>query len=331
MSFKEYTIDDKAVHEWLPWGGLTKPYVVQQKDGSFFSIIKYEPYILTNKIKYRDYKRGWIIWCEKQHKDNIDEYYLVVCWNPFNNNKLEKSNSKEENLEYFFREMKAIEEEMRRLTSCKLLTYQEVLNFLSFTLSFGEDHVLMPEIPLYLDVLLSQNIKIDFTDNGLNINDKNIMVLSLTANPAEKDLNNIFELFVTLPYRYVRRMLLLDKKSTEDNMGKYMNRWCSSRFKMKKRILDGLISNLNGYYSETIFVSIAQDIYEEIAFQVTNYLDKSGISYLLESYNAKDIWWGSIAGIFRANITPPITGFNHFEDFLITRKEKIADVSIKSV
>ena len=41
---KEYDEKNLAVEEWLSWGGITLPHVMQQKGGSCFSVIEYEPY-----------------------------------------------------------------------------------------------------------------------------------------------------------------------------------------------------------------------------------------------------------------------------------------------
>ena len=42
MSWKEFDLSNNTVADWLPWGGLTLPHVVQEKDGSYFGVIRYK-------------------------------------------------------------------------------------------------------------------------------------------------------------------------------------------------------------------------------------------------------------------------------------------------
>lgn len=41
--------------------------------------------------------------------------------------------------------------------------------------------------------------------------------------------------------------------------------------------------------------------------------------YIVEDYNAKDLWWGSLPGLFRAATTPPICGFQALEELLAVK------------
>ena len=52
-----------------------------------------------------------------------------------------------------------------------------------------------------------------------------------------------------------------------------------------------------------------------------SYLKVQEMSYVFEKYNLKDVWWGSLAGIFLANIVPPITEFNSLEEFILHLEE----------
>ena len=45
--------------------------------------------------------------------------------------------------------------------------------------------------------------------------------------------------------------------------------------------------------------------------------------YVLESYNLKDVWWGSLSGMYLANITPPLVGFSSAENLLLSRTAKV--------
>ena len=38
--------------------------------------------------------------------------------------------------------------------------------------------------------------------------------------------------------------------------------------------------------------------------------------FAFESYNLKEYFWGSIPGLFLANVRPPVTGFSYLAEFL---------------
>ena len=83
---KEYDEKNLAVEEWLSWGGIILPHVMQQKGGSCFSVIEYEPYehdYLTKKLDLPHFRRGWGIWNERQHTLTGDRDFIVIFWNPF--------------------------------------------------------------------------------------------------------------------------------------------------------------------------------------------------------------------------------------------------------
>ena len=76
---KEYDEKNLAVEEWLSWGGITLPHVMQQKGG-------YEPYerdYLTKKLDLPRFRRGWAVWNERQHTLTTDKDFIVIFWNPF--------------------------------------------------------------------------------------------------------------------------------------------------------------------------------------------------------------------------------------------------------
>ena len=38
--------------------------------------------------------------------------------------------------------------------------------------------------------------------------------------------------------------------------------------------------------------------------------------YILESFNLKEVFWGSLPGLYLANNVPPLIGFQHLEELL---------------
>ena len=68
---KEFEINNEDVSEGLMWGGITMPYVMQQKDGSCFCVIEYEPYEKNNLTKNLNLNKIY----NKDLKATIKYYY----------------------------------------------------------------------------------------------------------------------------------------------------------------------------------------------------------------------------------------------------------------
>lgn len=319
MDLAEYYIDEQDVREWLPWGGLVRENVVRNKDGSFFGVLSYEKASVSMPALILP--RGWSIWSEEQHgiSSNENQLFFVICWNPF----WERISDAAENAlgnrkiirkqapDYFAEELARI---ANIIPSCQVLKYQEIVDFLSWALSFGEHHVPMPAIPLYFDILLANEIEAKFEGNGLSILGKSVKVLSLPSSPRDKYLDFLRKGLSDIPYRYVRRLLTMDTEAAQDEIKAYTKGWCSSRGYIKRFIMQGILLKMNGYYNEQIIFSLSDDAYLEYIHRL---MSKLQLPYILEGYNLKDVWWGSLAGCFRANIRPMITGFNTLNEFLI--------------
>ena len=321
---QEYDVDSMAVEEWLPWGGLTMPNVMQQKDGSCFSVIEYTPYaktLLSKSVATPSFRRGWAMWSERQHTpNNEDKYCLVVCWNPFTtkNNlyientlgaKVEKNNF----LIYFAQEINILLREIQTVTAAKLLEYQDLIDFLSFTLSMGKNKVTMPNIPLYMDALLSQDIDFSFRANDIFINGKQVVILTLPTLPETEEF---FGIVKDVPFRYIRRMLLFDDTETKTELKKYAGKWCPLRKTMRQRIFADIVSAVNGYCYNGFIFQLESKETNLFRSKVTDFLTDKQIPFLFEGYNLKDTWWGSLPGIYLANITPPILGLPSIENLL---------------
>jgi len=329
MSFlKEFEINNEDVSEGLMWGGITLPHVMQQKDGSCFSVIEYEPYeknFLTKNLEFPKFCRGWSMWNERQHTLEGDRNFIILCWNPFETkinpnieNTFGEKILKENFLKYFGEESKKFCEEFSKVTKAKLLEYQELMNFLSFSLTLEKNEVKMPEVPLYMDALLSQDVKFDFKANDIFINGKKIFIVSLPDFPRAWE---IFEQVKRFSYRYVRRILIFDEKESEIEMKKYCGKWCPNRKIMLEEIEKNILSNFNGYCWNG-FIFLLDELEEKIFREYfEEYLQEKEISYIFEHYNLKDVWWGSLAGMYLANITPPLVGFDSVEEFILHREK----------
>lgn len=342
MSLKGYGLDAKAIEEWVPWGGLTRPCVMRQKDGSMFSVFRYKE--LNGKpnihIDHRDFRRGWTVWIERQHTpENGSNDYLVVCWNPFITKDISRNPLKVQiegrvinalqggihstkALDYFVFEMKRLEEDLGRITDVKLLEYQELLDYVSFSVSLGHDHVELPYMPLYMDVYLTQNNTFDFRTNDIYINQDRLLICTLFGMP---DMQPILETLRNVAYRHVCRMLFFDEKEASVDMKRYTSKWLSGRRTMSDIVIDDIMGAYNGYYNECLVFLLDSDNDEPFRDFLWNTLSDLEVSFIFESYNLKEVFWGSLPGLFLAGAHPPIIGFEHFEMMLMGARKKDED------
>lgn len=330
MSLREYNVDITRFEEWLPWGGLTLPHVIENKDGSYISILEYEPYPYdAPDLPLPEFPRGWAVWVERQHFARVSKDYIVLTWNPFKlntgriKNTLGKPILAQDSRRYFGKETKAIEQKLNAITKVRLLEYQELLDFLSFTLSFRPHTAEMPEVPLYLDVLMSQDLDLRFGDNSIGLGEEKFIVCSLLGMP---DLEKLFKGFHSISYRHVRRMLCVNKYQADKLTKKYINGWCVNRRYVKKAIINGLTEgNFCGCYSEYFIFLFDDKDFDNFSGYMTELLMKIQASFRIESYSFKDIWWGSLPGIFRADIQYPVVYFRNLGELLQkSTKKKVA-------
>ena len=328
---KEYHYNQTNVAEWLPWGAITLPMVLEQKDRSYLGMIRYS---LADKkdasFSCPAFRRGWTLWDEVQHRtDSSTEHLLIMAWNPFIHgaqavNTLGKPVPATACLEYFAQALHNIVSDMPAALSPRLLEYQEIIDVLSFTLSFGTNNVIMPDVPLYLDALLSQDLNFRFGENDLSINDRQVTLITMLGEP---DLRDVFEQLEHIEYRYTKRLLCFSDKEAQSNMRKYTARWCPSRKYVKNTLIEPILQgSLHGYYDEALILLLAKEEKEDVLETLVGYLHEKEILYRIEDYNLKDKWWGYLPGIFRANIEPPLISFDEISDFIETNPEIIEKI-----
>lgn len=329
MALQEYEIDDKNVSEWLPWGALIRDGVMLNKDDSLCAFIAYAPYehedVPSPLNIQRDFVNGWSIWSEWQHTTEFDRRVLSICWNPIGGmlssdiqNTLENDDTvKRENAaDYFYDVVKGIAADLQEKTDVQILTYQDIFEFLSFALSFEEQHVEMPSVPLYMDCLLSQDLNFDFRENDIILNNKQFVLLSLPATFEPNILQSLFHAFETVPFRYVERLLIFGQEDAQDNFRKYIHSWADGRKTVKRVLQQHVLNELSGYYAKTFVFLLDDDLSVRIKKFIKQCANRLMIPYIIESFNLKDCWWGTLPCLFRANLNPPIIGFNSLESFL---------------
>ena len=336
-TLREYIVQ-QSVDEWIPWGGITLPHVLEQKDGSYLSIIKYEPYSAPEhpEIHLPNFPRGWAISTERQHyKNGVYGDYLIITWNPF----YEKITRNVENLRtpglfkgntlhYFGEEMQEIVKELGKEIKVKLLEYQQIIDFLSFSLDFEYERVEMPEEPLYIDTLLSQDVAMSFGNNAISYIDPDGKVnrVILTSILGHPDLHNAFDQLNGVTYRYCRRLLCMPEDYTKDKLKEYTERWCKGR----QYMLDGLLvpmteGELFGPYAEAFIFCVPEDKVKEMVAYIRQVLSETSLSFVNEEFNLKEIWWGMCPGNFRANVNPLPETFTDIGSLLLHSEEIVEE------
>lgn len=322
MSLKEYNVDESNIVEWLAWGGIIRPSVMRQKDGSFFSVIEYRPYKNAVKMPFIDFSAGWIVQNEEQHShDGKRGNFIVITWNPshtargsFSENTLNREKVYEKDYaDYFVSEIKKISEELAKFTEVKILEYEKMLNYLQFALNNEYKEIDLPEVPLYIDALLTQDNEYLFYDNDIQINGKHVVILSFKGLQSS---DIIAEAIQHLDYRYVRRLVMLDRSEAEKALKRYSSAWCSGRQTVKDLMMENIIKNYNGYFNECFIFSVAEEKTNKLKDYLAAYMNEAGVPYIIEDFNMKDIWWGCVPGNIYASIYPPVLGFDNLEDML---------------
>lgn len=323
MSFQEYHVDMTKIYEWLPWGGITAPNMLEQKDGSFVGIIRYKPYpVESPAINLPELPRGWALLVDRHHIDGQTADYLAVTWNPFEKADKTITNTLDAPLadrskcrDYFQMAIETIAEAVGKVTEAKTLREKEILDYLTETLNFGHHYVSWPEVPLFLDALLSQDTDFKMEKNGIRIDGDRIIVVSLMG---MRHLKKLFHMLEDVPYRHVRRLVTMNGKQMELDCKRYTRGWCASR----RYILKGIINDiqegsLHGYYNECLVFCMNDLNYDRFIAFLTNYLTREKYLCRFEDYNLKDIWWGTLPGIFRADVEPPSIGFDGLGELLL--------------
>ena len=140
----------------------------------------------------------------------------------------------------------------------KILKYQEIIDYLAFSLSHGRMHVEMPDVPVDLDVYLTEDFTADFSKNLITFGEETFLILTLPAflGAMEKTLRRIIEEMehAHIPCRHVQRILFFDEKEAKKEMERRdrMGLWCRSRKYIKELLEAHLHGKFHGYYNNTL-------------------------------------------------------------------------------
>ncbi|MHB0713260.1 conjugal transfer protein TrbE [Roseomonas mucosa] len=225
------------------------------------------------------------------------------------------------------------------MPECRWLDDPETLTYLHSTVSTNRHRVRVPETPVYLDALL--------TDQPLNggleprLGDRHLRVLTIIGFPTATtpglldDLNRL-----AFPYRWSTRAILLDKTDATKLLTKIRRQWFAKR-KSIAAILKEVMTNEASALVDTDAANKAADA--DMALQELG-ADAAGMAYvtativvwdadpriadeklrlaekviqgrdftaMVETVNAVDAWLGSLPGHAYANVRqPPISTLN---------------------
>ena len=326
-SDKNFQVKDEG--DVVVWGGITRPFMMQQKDDSFFSVIEYESLPKSAKIDFPELfelSDGWGFWIERQNDGENGRDFLVFFWKPIPDSSgsyvstaVGKGIQHERNVEidYFCSQTEKLYKAISKVTTAKLLEYQDMMDFLSFSVSMGEDKAELPRTPLYMDELLTQNNSFIYDDKNIFINEKRVVILSL---PSLPDPWKFFDIFSDLPFRYVKRFLLLSDEERKERWKDYTKGWCSNRKYMLKKIEGDIFKKLNGYFYNGFVFHVDIEYCDSFIGYLEENLDQLEEFYRVEDVNLKNVWWGTLAGIHSANIKAPFYSFDSLTDYLLLCK-----------
>ncbi|MEN6623786.1 MAG: hypothetical protein ABFD50_19830, partial [Smithella sp.] len=311
----------------LPWGGLIHTAIVRNKDddlmGFFQDASTEQPQTAGFK---QPLQNGWCLWTEKQHgfdlAQSVDRFFITLVWNPFFNKEGQVVNaldhtimSREERIPYFYNLLQEIERIFQKRADIRLLTNESVLSYLRSTLTTSRPVPQAP-VPLYLDALLSQNLRFVMREDDLEIDGKTIGIITPLGYPEPGALQTLFAQYEAFPYRFVRRFLFCDEHTFQKEQNRYMSRWCSGRKSMLHFLKSRIQGQLSGYDTSSFlfFHDNATKLQQTLA-DAEAVMRQLEIPSILERFNLKDIFWGSLPGIFRANLVPPVSKADNWDEF----------------
>lgn len=310
---EDYRLDFGKPHTWLCWGGLILPEVVRNKDGSLMGFIRYGRERREGKLEL-DCPENWAVWLDVHHLQGEESKTLCLLWNLIwqdNNHKSAKgikgeSVAIETAPEYFQEVLTGLARQIAGLRpGSRVLRLEEVLSYLKSALQMEISEVPMPEVPLYLDAILSRDMEMKLyppaskDKNRLTIRGRETVVASLKDTLRESRLDLVLGAFREMDYRFCRRVLLMSEDRLEMEFRGLTREWCSQR----KSMADYMLSKqqgTGGLVSEMLIFAI--DAEELIVRQeyIRQILEAVELPYVLEDYNRKSCWWGSLPGMFRA-------------------------------
>lgn len=230
--------------------------------------------------------------------------------------------------------------------AARRLDDSELLSYLHSTVSTKRHNIRVPETPLYLDAILSD----DHFATGLlpMLGDHYLQPITIKSFPTEAIPGMLDALNrLDMPYRLCNRFIYMNKTEAERSIKRSMKRWFSNRKStltvIKERFLD-IQSEMDdedsndkaydakqalqitkkdyatfGYYTFCIILSDKdQEQLSRKVRAVEQVINSIGFATHEESVNSVEAWLGTIPGIAHANVRKPLMHTLHLSRLMPT-------------
>ncbi len=233
--------------------------------------------------------------------------------------------------------MKTRETELKN--GCRLARYDELFQFIRFCITGENSPVQLPEIPMYLDWLVTVELQ-----HGLTpvVDNRFLGVVAIDGMPAESFpgiLNALDQMPLT--YRWSSRFIFLDAEEARAKLERTRKKWqqkvrpfLDQIFQTGSRSLDqdamtmvteteDAIAEASsqlvayGYYTPVIVVfDTDRSRLQEKCEAVRRLVQAEGFGTRIETLNATDAFIGSLPGVSYANIREPLINTRNLADLM---------------
>lgn len=216
----------------------------------------------------------------------------------------------------------------------------ELVSVLKECVTTDKAPMTIPEIPMYLDALISSADLVGGV--APKIGENHLGMLSLDGLPATSWPAMLARLDqLPLSFRFSTRFILLDQMDALSEIDKYRKTWNQLKFKLKDAIFDNPRARMDhdaelmtndaeaaamsvkggvvgsGFYTATIVLHDADpDNIEEGLRLLRRTLQPLGFGCRIETINALEAWFGTHPGNTYANVRRPLINTLNLADFL---------------
>jgi type IV secretion system protein TrbE len=221
----------------------------------------------------------------------------------------------------------------------RIARYDELLQFIRFCMT-GETHpVRLPEIPMYLDWLVTAELEHGLTPR---IENRFVAVVAIDGLPAESwpgILNSLDQMPMT--YRWSSRFIFLDAEEARQKLERARKKWLQKvrpfmdqLFQTQSRSVDrdavSMVSETEdaiaqaasklvayGYYTPVIVLfNEDREVLQEKAEAIRRVIQAEGFGSRIETLNATDAFFGSLPGNWYCNIREPLINTGNLADLI---------------
>jgi hypothetical protein len=136
--------------------------------------------------------------------------------------------------------------------------------------------------------------------NRLTIRSKEIAVVSIKDRLREDKLDMVLKAFRQMDYRFCRRCFFMQEDNLQQELEKMTANWCPKRQSVRDYMLSKQAGS-GGMISDTLVFALDSAEVEEYHRYIREILEAVEVSFVMEDYNSKQCWWGTLPGMFRAN------------------------------